>query len=317
VRSGRLARIGRLPHGRYYGTIDATPLWLIVLSETYRWTGDLNLVRRLRPAAEAALTWMDHYADLDGDGFVEYARRSPAGLENQGWKDSSDAIRFADGRLAEGPIALVEVQGYMYDARQRMAELFEALGELARATTLRRQADDLKRAFNDVFWLPSEGYYALALDGGKRPVDSLTSNAGHALWSGIADDARAAQVAERLLSEEMFSGWGVRTMSSRMLGYSPVSYDNVSVWPHDTALVAAAWPATGSSTTPRVCSARCSRRARGSLGIVCPSCSAASSGSPTIRRWPIRRPMRRKPGRPAAWSWRCERCSASSRPTLS
>jgi glycogen debranching enzyme len=239
VRTGRLARLGHVPHTRYYGTVDATIPWLIVLSETYRWTGDLSMVRRLWPAAEAALAWIDTHADRDGDGFVEYARRSEAGLDNQGWKDSWDAIRFADGRLAEGPIALVEVQGYVYDAKLRVAELVEALGDSARAASLRNGAARLKETFNSAFWLPDRSYYALALDGNKRAVDSITSNPGHALWSGIVDERRAPAVAERLLSAELFSGWGIRTMSSRMKAYSPVSYHNGSVWPHDTALIAA------------------------------------------------------------------------------
>jgi glycogen debranching enzyme len=239
VRLGRLARLGRVPHTRYYGSIDATELWLILLHETYRWTGDLAFVREQLPAAEAALAWIDHYADQDGDGFVEYARRSAAGLANQGWKDSWDAIRFADGRLADGPIALVEVQGYAYDARRRVADLFEALGQADRATALRAQAESLKAAFNSAFWLPEEGYYAVALDGAKRPVDSITSNPGHALWSGIIDEQRAPRVAERLLSPELFNGWGLRTLSTKMKAYSPVSYHNGSVWPHDTAIVAA------------------------------------------------------------------------------
>jgi glycogen debranching enzyme len=239
VRTGRLARLGSVPHTRYYGTVDATALWLILLNETYRWTGDLNVVRRLWPAAEAALAWINTYADPDGDGFIEYTRRSQAGLDNQGWKDSWDAIRFADGRLAKGPIALVEVQGYAYDAKLRSAELLEALGDQQRATLLRQQAAQLRHAFNAAFWLPEHGYYALALDGDKRPVDSITSNPGHALWSGIVDEQHAPALAERLLSDELFSGWGVRTMSNRMMGYSPVSYHNGSVWPHDTALIAA------------------------------------------------------------------------------
>jgi glycogen debranching enzyme len=239
VRAGRLARLGHVPHTRYYGTVDATILWLILLSETYRWTGDLGVVRQLWPAAEAALRWIDSHGDMDGDGFVEYARRSRGGLDNQGWKDSWDAIRFADGRLASGPIALVEVQGYVHDAKLRMAELFDALGEAARAVELRRQAAALKRAFNAAFWMPDQQYYALALDGNKRQVDSVTSNPGHALWSGIVDERHAGAIAARMISEEMFSGWGVRTMSARMKGYSPVAYHNGSIWPHDNALIAA------------------------------------------------------------------------------
>jgi len=252
VRSGRLARLGHVPHTRYYGTVDATILWLIVLSETYRWTGDLEFVRRMWPAAEAALNWIDTYGDLDGDGFVEYKRRSRAGLDNHGWKDSWDAIRFADGQLATGPIALVEVQGYVYDAKMRLAELLDALGDGDRAAVLRGQAARLKDAFNRAFWLPEQHYYALALDGDKRPVDSITSNPGHALWSGIVDERRAAAVAERLLSAELFSGWGVRTMSAAMRGYSPVAYHNGSIWPHDNAIIAAGLARYGFHETARL-----------------------------------------------------------------
>jgi glycogen debranching enzyme len=239
VRSGRLARSGLLPHTRYYGAVDATLLWLIVLHETYKWTGDLEFVRRVWPAAESALAWIDQYGDMDGDGFVEYKRRSSMGLDNQGWKDSWDGVRFSDGRLAEPPIALVEVQGYVYDAKLRTAELLDALGESQRADRLRQQARQLKDAFDDAFWMPDKQYYALALDAHKRPVDSIASNPGHALWSGIVDGERAPSVVERLMSRELFSGWGIRTLSSDMKGFGPLSYHNGSVWPHDNSLIAA------------------------------------------------------------------------------
>ncbi|MBI4318143.1 MAG: amylo-alpha-1,6-glucosidase [Chloroflexi bacterium] len=239
IRLGELASLGQIPHSRYYGTADATPLFLILLSETYRWTGDASLVKELLPNAEAALRWIDTDGDADGDGYVEYARKSLHGLVNQGWKDSPDSICFADGTLAEGPIALVEVQGYVYDAKARLAELYQALGLTERAEELRAQAQVLKRRFNQDFWMPGEDLFALALDGHKRQVDSITSNPGHCLWSGIVDEDKAALMARRLVEPDLFSGWGVRTMSARMAAYNPISYHNGSVWPHDNSLIAA------------------------------------------------------------------------------
>ncbi|MBI2953647.1 MAG: amylo-alpha-1,6-glucosidase [Chloroflexi bacterium] len=239
IRFGELASLEEVPHSRYYGTADATPLFVVLLSEAYRWTGDLELVRSLLPNIEAALQWIDVYGDADGDGFVEYARKSLHGLLNQGWKDSPDCVCFVDGNLAVPPIALAEVQGYVYDAKVRAAELFDLLGDGQRAKALRSQADELKERFNEAFWMPEEGFFAIALDADKRRVDSLTSNPGHCLWSGIVDHAKAKPVVERLMSEEMFSGWGIRTMSSRMRAYNPLSYHNGSVWPHDNSLIAA------------------------------------------------------------------------------
>lgn len=239
VRSGELASMEDVPHSRYYGTVDATPLYLILLSETYRWTGDLELVRQLLPVAEAALNWIDKYGDMDGDGFVEYKRRTPHGLVNQGWKDSEDSMRFEDGRFAETPIALVEVQGYVYDAKVRMAEIYRALGKTQKTKALEQAARELKERFNEAFWMPDKGFYALGLDAEKRQIDSITSNPGHCLWSGIIDAERAGAVVERLLAPDMFSGWGIRTMSSYMRAYSPISYHNGSVWPHDNSIIAA------------------------------------------------------------------------------
>src|SRR5438067_2860040 len=239
IRHGRLSRRGTLPHGRYYGTVDATPLYLLTLAETVRWTGDLGLARELLPAAEAALGWIDHYGDRDGDGFVENERRSPHGLDNQGWKDSHDSVRFADGRPASGPIALCEVQGYVYAAKRSMARLYRRLGLGERAAQLRAEAARLRRRFNDRFWLPEREVFALGLDGDKRPIDAVSSNAGQCLWSGIAEPEKAARLAGRLLAEDLFSGWGVRTLSAEMAAYNPVSYHNGSVWPHDNALIAA------------------------------------------------------------------------------
>ena len=237
--TGELARTGQIPHTPYYGTVDATPLFLMVAGGYYRWTLDLHTMAQLRPALDVALAWIDECGDRDGDGFIEYERRSPAGLVNQGWKDSHDAVVHGDGTLAEGPIALVEVQGYVYEAKFRIAEVYEALGDSLRAAELRAQAAALRIAFNEAFWDPEEEFFALALDGRKAQVRSVTSNPAHCLYCGIVDDDKARLVAERLMAPDMFSGWGIRTLSSRSPTYNPMSYHNGSVWPHDNAIAAA------------------------------------------------------------------------------
>jgi glycogen debranching enzyme len=239
LRIGELARTGHIPHTPYYGTVDATPLFLMVAGGYYRWTLDLDTMARLLPAFDAALEWIDKWGDRDGDGFVEYERRAPAGLANHGWKDSHDCIVHADGSLAQGPIALVEVQGYVYEAKLRIADVYEALGNTARADQLRVEAGALRKAFNEAFWNPDEGFFALALDGRKAQVRSVTSNPAHCLYCGIIDDDKAALVAERLMAPDMFSGWGIRTLSSSSPAYNPMSYHNGSVWPHDNAIAAA------------------------------------------------------------------------------
>lgn len=239
MRAGELSLTEEVPHSRYYGTIDATPLFLQLLWEAFQWTGEVDLVQRMLPAAEAALRWIDEYGDRDGDGFVEYGRRTRHGLQNQGWKDSGDCIAFADGHLAQEPIALVEVQGYVYDAKRKMAEIYRLLGKVRRARVLEREAEELRHRFEEAFWMPEERFYALALDGQKRQVDSITSNPGHCLWSGIVDPQRAAKVVERLMAPDIFSGWGIRTLSTEMARYHPLSYHNGSVWPHDNSLIAA------------------------------------------------------------------------------
>jgi glycogen debranching enzyme len=238
VRHGKAAKVW---FPRYYGTVDATPLYLVLLSEVWRWTGDTSLAVQLRDPALRALAWIDEHGDLDGDGFVEYRRRTARGLENQSWKDSGDSQRFADGRLAEAPIAPCEVQGYVYDAKRRVAELArEAWGDPELADRLEHEADRLKRRFDEAFWVEERGgYYALALDAGKKRVDSMCSNIGHLLWSGIVPDGRADHVVAALTSEPLWSGWGVRTMSTEDAGYSPLSYHNGTVWPHDNSLIAA------------------------------------------------------------------------------
>jgi glycogen debranching enzyme len=239
IRHGELAGAGDIPHTPYFGSIDATPWFLILYGAHLRWTGDLDVAQALLPNAEAALGWIDEYGDRDGDGFVEYQTRSPGGIRNQGWKDSHDAIVHADGRMAETPIALAEVQAYVYLAKLRMADVYEALGQEQRAEFLRGQAHELRRRFNDAFWMDDEQYFAGALDRDKRQVRTVMSNPGHALYCDIADPDKARAMAKRLLAPDMFSGWGVRTMSKSAAGYNPMSYHNGSVWPHDNALIAA------------------------------------------------------------------------------
>ena len=224
----------------YYGTIDATPLYLILLSEVWRWTDDASLARQFKEPAMRALGWIDDWGDRDGDGFVEYGRRIETGLENQSWKDSGDSQRFADGSIATGPIAPVEVQGYVYDAKRRMAELArEVWRERELAERLDREAEELRERFDQAFWTDARGgYYVLALDGEKRQVDSLCSNIGHLLWSGIVKPDRVDQVVDRLMGADLWSGWGVRTMSAADAGFNPLSYHNGTVWPHDNSLIA-------------------------------------------------------------------------------
>lgn len=222
----------------YYGTADATPLFVGLLGELSRWGLSADVIKSLLPHADRALEWIDTYGDRDGDGFVEYVRPNDHGLVNQGWKDSWDGINFADGTMAEAPIALCEVQAYVYSAYVGRAQLARWSGDHELEQHWTGRAADLKKAFNEKFWLPEKGYFAEALDKDKRPVDALTSNIGHCLWVGIVDEDKAAQVVEHLMSPQMFTGWGIRTLASDMGAYNPVSYHNGSVWPHDTALVA-------------------------------------------------------------------------------
>jgi glycogen debranching enzyme len=221
----------------YYGSVDATPLFVVLLGELARWGAEPEEVAELLPHADRALEWVRRYGDRDGRGFVEYRRATDRGLANQGWKDSWDGITFADGRLAEAPIAVCEVQGYVYDAYRARAWLARTLGEEDEAQGWEDRAATLKAAFNERFWLPERGWFALALDRDEAQVDACASNMGHCLWSGIVDDDKAPLVAEHLLSPAMFSGWGVRTLGSAMGAYDPVSYHNGSVWPHDNALI--------------------------------------------------------------------------------
>jgi glycogen debranching enzyme len=223
----------------YYGSVDATPLFVMLLGELRRWGDKREAVDALVPAADRALLWIDEFGDRDDDGYVEYLRTSDRGLRNQGWKDSHDAVRFADGRLAEPPIALCEVQGYAYAALLARAHIATEQDDDAYAERLRTRAAALKQRFNRDFWLDEHGWLAMGLDREKRPIDALTSNMGHCLWTGILDEDKAAIVAQRLLSPEMFSGWGIRTLATSMVGYNPLSYHNGSVWPHDNAICVA------------------------------------------------------------------------------
>lgn len=223
----------------YYGSVDATPLFVMLLGELQRWGADAAQLAGLLEHADRALNWIDEYGDADGDGFVEYERASETGLANQGWKDSWDAIGFADGRLARAPIALSEVQGYCYAAFRARAHFAAGSGDEGSRRYWRDRAAQLKARFNEAFWLPQQGFYAVGLDADKRPIDAVTSNIGHCLWTGIVDQDKAPAVAERLLSPEMFSGWGIRTLATSMRAYNPISYHNGSVWPHDNALAVA------------------------------------------------------------------------------
>lgn len=237
-RFGELANLQEVPQTQYYGSIDSTPLFLILLSETFRWNGDLKLVQELWDSVERALMWIDGYGDIDGDGFVEYQRRSSLGLVNQAWKDSGNSVIFPDATLAEPPIAIAEVQGYVYDAKRRIAQLCYLMDLRILGDRLIGEAAELKAQFNEAFWLEKEGFYALALDGNKRPVNTKTSNPGHCLWSGIIDEKRIPQVINGMMSHDMFNGWGIRTLSSDSPVYNPLSYHNGTVWPHDNSIIA-------------------------------------------------------------------------------
>lgn len=238
LRRGELAQLGEVPHTPYFGTVDATPLFLVLFVEAMEWLDSDQLYKDLLPGALRALEWIDRFGDQDGDGYVEYIAHRPGGVVNQGWKDSVDAVLHPDGAGAAPPIALVEVQGYVYQAKLGMSRLLRRRGQLDLATRLEREACDLKVRFNRDFWLEEERFFAQALDGEKKAVRSITSNPGHCLWSGICDSDKADAVAARLLAPDMFSGWGIRTLSSRSTNFNPMSYHNGSVWPHDTALIA-------------------------------------------------------------------------------
>ena len=238
VRHGEMAALMEIPFGRYYGSHDSTPLFVMLAGAHYRHTGDVELARSLWPNVEAALAWIDGPGDPDGDGFIEYSRQRPTGLVQQGWKDSNDSIFHADGTLAEGPIALCEIQGYVYAARLAAADIASALGLASRASELTSQAVSLRTRFEEAFWDDELGTYGIGLDGDKRLCRVPTSNPGHCLWTAITSGERAAAVTEQLLSDAMFSGWGIRTVAAGQSRYNPMSYHNGSIWPHDNALAA-------------------------------------------------------------------------------
>jgi glycogen debranching enzyme len=238
LRYGELAHFKLIPHTPYYGTADATPLYLVALHAAWRATGDRALIERHLPSAEACLTWIDNYGDRDGDGFQEYQTRSAAGYENMAWKDSGDSVMYPDGMLVRGPKALCELQGYVYDAWLRMSEIYNELGNKRRANTLRKKAGDLFKKFNEVFWDEKTQFYAFALDGEKKKVMSVASNVGQCLWSGIIAPKRAAIVVKRLMQRDMWSGWGIRTLSSDHPSFNPYNYQTGAVWPHDSSIIA-------------------------------------------------------------------------------
>ncbi len=233
VRFGELAVTREVPHALFYATIDATPLFLLLISEYFKWTGDLELVRKLTPNIEAALGWIDNYGDMDGDGYLEYPKESIS------WKDSFDSMVFNNGKIAESPTAVSEPQAYVYAAKMAIAEIYKLLNKEGKALELKKQAADLKKRFNQDFWMEDKGYYALALDKDKKQVDSIASNAGHLLWCGIVPKDRAKLVAEKLVGRDMFSGWGIRTLSQESAAFNPISYHRGSIWPHDNAIIAA------------------------------------------------------------------------------
>jgi glycogen debranching enzyme len=240
LRFGEMTYFRERPQCPYYGASDTTPLFLVLLDEYERWTADTALVRRLESNARAALDWIDNFGDRDGDGYIEYERKTTLGMDNQCWKDSWNSILFADGTLAPTPRAVCEIQGYAYDAKVRCARLArEIWKDEALAAKLEKEAAELRRRFNTDFWIPDRQFFALALDGHKRKVDSLTSNIGHLLWSGIVDEDKAIALRDHLMSPKMFSGWGIRTMAEGEAGYNPIEYHNGTVWPHDCSIIAA------------------------------------------------------------------------------
>jgi glycogen debranching enzyme len=237
MRDSEMANTGEVPFSQYYGTIDATPLFLMLAGMYYKQTADAETIRKIWSSIKKAVDWIDRYGDIDGDGFVEYQHKSENGLTNQGWKDSYDSIMYANGDLCKPPIALCEVQGYVYAAKRYTAMMAHAVGETEFAEGLEKSAEALYKNFNDKFWDEGLGAYVLALDGDKQPCKVLGSNTGQCLFTGIAEESRAKRIAKQLLSDNMFSGWGVRTLSSKEVRYNPMSYHNGSVWPHDNALI--------------------------------------------------------------------------------
>jgi glycogen debranching enzyme len=245
TRGGEMARLKEIPFGLYYGSVDSTPLYVLLAAQYHDRTGDLAFTKSIWPQIELALQWIDRYGDLDGDGFVEYLRRNPNGLVQQGWKDSQDSVFHADGRLADAPIALCEVQAYVYAAKLGAARLASALGNEKLAKELHQGAAKLQQRFEEVFWSEQLSTYVLALDGNKNPCQVRTSNAGHCLFTGIASPEHGRRVGQMFMEDGFFTGWGLRTLHAGESRYNPMSYHNGSVWPHDNALIAAGMPAYG------------------------------------------------------------------------
>ena len=239
LRVGELAHLNEIPQTPYFGSVDSTPLFLILVARHAKWTGDLSVFQELKPTVEKAFAWITKYGDMTESGYLEYDSKSSKGLGNQGWKDSGDSIVNADGTLAKPPIALVEVQGYVYLAKTSMAELYERAGDRDAAERLRTEARELRTRFERDFWLENKGIYALALQAGNTPAAVVSSNPGQLLWSGMAQSARAAKTAGHLMSPEMFTGWGIRTLSSQERRYNPVGYHLGTVWPHDNSIITA------------------------------------------------------------------------------
>ena len=312
VRSGELTQLGEKPHSPYYGTADATPLWLILLSEYWRFTGQDAFVLGRWDKVAAALAWIDRYGDRDGDGYVEYQTRSREGLGNQCWKDSWDGVQFADGTIPYLPIATAEIQAYVYDAKLRVAELARRLrADIPLAERLEREAEELYARFNNDFWSEARGgYYVVGLDADKRPIDSMTSNMGHLLWSGIVPDERAGLVAEQLMSDAMFSGWGVRTLSTDDRGYNPIGYHIGTIWPHDNAIVALGLARAGFRDEANRIAWRSWRRPHSPATDFRRRSQASSAGSAAF---PFRTPPPAAPrrGPPEPPSSSCRRCSVS------
>lgn len=237
IRQGEMARMGEIPHTPYYGSVDSTPLFLVLLTEYLKWTDDMETFRALEENVDAALRWIDDYGDLDGDGLVEYSRRSDRGLTNQFWKDSGDSLLQPGGRLPCGPVATVETQGYVYYAKRRLGELYIMQGDLEKGKRLLMEAEEMRRKVEELFWDEDLGFYVIALDGDKNPVRVVSSNGGQLLFTGLPAPERAHRVITRLMEEDMFSGWGIRTLSTREFYYNPMSYHNGSIWPHDNAII--------------------------------------------------------------------------------
>jgi glycogen debranching enzyme len=237
LRAGEMTLLGEMPHVPYYGSIDSTPLFLMLFAETMLWLNDDNLYYEMIEVVRKALDWIDQYGDMDGDGLVEFICQNTRGVKNHGWKDSANAILWADGKPPEQPVALIEAQAYVYAAKAGVAEVLERKGEKEWAQRLKNEAQTLKRQFNKLFWLPDSGYFAHALDKHKNPIPQVTSNVGHCLWCKIVDEDKAERVVKTLVSPEMSSGWGIRTLSTEDPHYNPMSYHNGSVWPHDNSLI--------------------------------------------------------------------------------